>query len=50
MNAFSRYLATQIQQGRLDKDKALAMYPEYAAEVKELLEQWKDDSIPLVED
>lgn len=47
MNAFSKYLANQIQQGKLDAEKVYKMYPEYANEVKELISKW-EDSIPTI--
>lgn len=47
MNSFSKYLANQINQGKLDAEKVFKVYPEYANEIKELLVNWEDE-IPTV--
>lgn len=47
MNGLAKYLAYQILQGKLDKDKVLNSYPEESDMINEYLTEW--DVIPTVD-
>lgn len=47
MNGLAKYLATQIYQMKLDKEKTINSYPELAEEIEKILDEY--ETIPIVQ-
>ena len=47
MNGLARYLATQIYQMKLDKEKVINTYPELAEEIERYLDEY--ETIPIIQ-
>ena len=47
MNGLAKYLATQIYQMKLDKEKTINTYPELAEEIEKILDEY--ETIPIVQ-
>lgn len=49
MDQFAKYLATQIQQNKLDEKKVYELYPEYKNQIESMLKEWNNE-IPTLDE
>lgn len=48
MDGFAKYLANQIQNGKLDRDLVIKAYPDMQASIDKYLEEW--ETIPVIKE